>query len=46
MKNLASSKHAIASRHLMDKCQLKRSEANFCTILEACSHIVLNLHPT
>ena len=36
MKNPAQSKNA--SRHLMDKCQLKKNEANFCSILEACSH--------
>ena len=27
-----------ASRHLVDKCQLKKNEANFCSILEAFSH--------
>ena len=41
-KNPAQSKHA--SRHLMDKCQLKRNEANFCSILKACSHPKLLTH--
>ena len=42
MKNPAPSK--LASRHFMDKCQLKRNEANFCSILEACSHPKLLTH--
>ena len=42
MKNPAPSKHA--SRHLIDKCQLKRNEANFYSILEACSHPKILTH--
>ena len=42
IKNPAPSKHA--SRHLMVKCQLKRNEANFCSVLEACSHPKLLTH--
>ena len=39
MKNPVAAKlNKHASGHLMDKCQLKRDEANFCSILEARSH--------
>ena len=45
MKNPAAAKlNKHASGHLMDKIQLKRNEANFCSILEACSHPKLLTH--
>ena len=45
MKNPAIAKlNKHASGHLMDKCQLKRNEANFCSILGACSHPKLLTH--
>ena len=45
MKNPVVAKlNKHASGHLMDKCQLKRNEANFYSILEACSHPKLLTH--
>ena len=45
MKNPVGAKlNKHASGHLMDKCQLKRNEANVYSILEACSHPKLLTH--
>ena len=45
MKNLVAAKlNKHASGHLMDKCQLKRNETNFCSILEVCSHPKTQTH--